>query len=172
MLLIKFLGEVSIKRATVPAKSPMSLTVMSVIPLTIRIIIKWIDAINATIHTKESNKRNAPINISKIAVPIIACSMGTGNSFRAHGITYPAQASGCFKIKTPIHKKVIARPILKIWKEFLFIIIMSGSGSRWLHQQVLFDFLSENNEKPFSSQHEQSSLLVSSRSGCWESNPA
>ena len=52
--------------------------------------------------------------ISKIAVPVIACAKGIGRSPAAHGLIYPPQASGFLRIKTPIHKKVTANPILKI----------------------------------------------------------
>ena len=60
------------------------------------------------------DKQKAPIAMSKIAVPIIACAKGTGRSPAAQGCRYPPQASGFLKIKTPIHKKVTANPIRKI----------------------------------------------------------
>jgi len=60
----------------------------------------------------------------------MASLMGIGSKSVTHGCRYPPQASGCLKIKMPIHKKVMARPTLKMWNEVLFIIIFLYTSAK------------------------------------------
>src|SRR3989344_1512811 len=104
-----------------PARSPISRTVISVMPLTVSTIPREIAPTKPASHVKISASSKAPIAISKIAVPIIASLSGTGKSPTAHGSKYPPHASGFLKIKIPIHKNVIASPTRKIWKDDFFM---------------------------------------------------
>ena len=71
--------------ASAATKSPISRTVISVIPLTVSTISMWMAPTSAASHGRKSISRKAPIVISKIAVPIIACVKGIGSSPAVHG---------------------------------------------------------------------------------------
>ena len=110
--------------AIVPARSPISRTVISVIPLITSTTARCAVPRIAASHDHRVIKNRIPITISRIAVPTIACAMDMGSSPAAHGCRYPANASGCLRMSRPIHTNVIPSPTRKTRRDAFLIVIV------------------------------------------------